>query len=309
MNVRTCRRSISFANLPRTFGGDGVQWTFTVTEFTDISVDELDDTYLRLESTNDPLKTVIEIKTPDFGAAALTLTGKRDNVNNATATITFRNQNDTAEAYVGYLTYRTSGSASLVTLSFNQDVDLENKGLHSVAQIRMQPGGYIGSGANPRLTFHNASSGNEGEGLLVVPRPSSARRSFAIRGNDATSTEKDLLFCYTNVTGPDAVNYVGKMDSGNNLVNLAKVKELAETVVLIGDGCKWRKGGLLESTLSGYQYFGIEQKDSTSSQISYGNVLYLNKLIAIDGTLQPLENYTPTNGSLIEVWSGNELLV
>ena len=270
-----------------------------------VDLDALDDTYLRLDCTNDPLETELEIKTPDFGAAALTLTGKRDNVNNATATITFRNQIDTAEAYVGYLTYRTSGSANGY-FKFNQDVDLGNKGLHSVAQIRMQPGGYIGSGSNPRLTFHNATSGNEGEGLLVVPRPSSARRGFAIRGNDATSTEQDILYTYTNATGPDAVNYIGKMDSDNNLVNLGKVKELAETVVLIGTTCNWKKGSLNDTTLD-RQYFGIERANSTTSQVGYGSVVYLNKLIAIDGTLQPLKNYTPTDGSLIEVWSGNEL--
>ncbi len=63
-----------------------------------VDLDALDDTYLRLDCSNDPLETELEIKTPDFGAAALTLTGKRDNVNNATATITFRNQLDTAEA-------------------------------------------------------------------------------------------------------------------------------------------------------------------------------------------------------------------
>ena len=78
-------------------------------------------------------------------------------------------------------------------------------------------------------------------------------------------------------------------------------------VVLIGSSCKWRKNGLNESSLSGYQYFGIEQAGTTSSSVGSGNVLYLNKLIAIDGTLQSLENYTPTEGSLIEVYYGNEL--
>ena len=172
----------------------------------------------------------------------------------------------------------------------------------------MQPDGYIGSGSNPRLTFHNASSGNEGQGLLVVPRPANVRRSFSVRGNDSSGNEQDMLFSYSNASGtPDAVNYVGKMDGDNNLVNLAKVKELASpTLVLIGTTCNWRKDGLNDTTLD-RQYFGIERAGSTTSQVGYGSVLYLNKLIAIDGTLQPLKNYTPTDGSLIEVWSGNEL--
>ena len=208
---------------PQTFI-DGVQWTFTLTEFTDVSVDQLDDTYLRLDCSNDPLETELEIKTPDFGAAALTLTGKRDNINNSTATIAFRNQNDTAESYVGYLTYRTTGSDDNGFFRFNQDVDLSNKGLHSVARIRMQPGGYIGAGSNPRLTFNNASSGNDGDGLLVVPRPANSRRGFAIRGNDETGAERDMLYTFTNVSGtPDAINYLGKMDSDTNLVNKAYV--------------------------------------------------------------------------------------
>ena len=97
----------------------------------------------------------------------------------------------------------------------------------------MQPGGYIGSGENQRLTFHNATSGNDGEGLLVVPRPAVPRRGFVIRGNDDTGTEKDILFTYTNSSGPDAVNYIGKIASNTNLVN----KEYVDNAVAsIGGG-------------------------------------------------------------------------
>ena len=128
-----------------TFFVDGVPWTFTLTEFTDISVDQLDDTYLRLDCSNDPLETELEIKTPDFGEAAITLHGKRDNTKNSSATVAFKNQLDTAEAYAGYLTYRTDGS-SAGFFKFNQDVDLNNKVLRQIGEIRMTPGGYIGSG-------------------------------------------------------------------------------------------------------------------------------------------------------------------
>ena len=79
---------------------DGIEWTFTLTEFTDVSVDQLDDTYLRLDCSNDPLETELEIKTPDFGEAALTLHGKRDNLNNATATVAFKSQNDPAKSNI-----------------------------------------------------------------------------------------------------------------------------------------------------------------------------------------------------------------
>ena len=230
------------------------------------------------------------------------MTGNRPSTADSAATIKFVNDQNTSSG--GFLSYRSFGASSW--FGFNRDVDLSNKGLHSVAQIRMQPGGYIGSAANPRLTFHNATSGNDGDGLLVVPRPSSARRGFAIRGKDATRTDTDVLFSFTNATGADAVNYVGKMDGANNLVNKTYV-DAAAGVVLIGTNCQWKKGGLVESYLD-KQYFGIERaSDSSSSTVGYGNVLYLNKLVADDGTLQPLKNYTPNVNSLIEVWSGNEL--
>ena len=77
--------------------------------------------------------------------------------------------------------------------------------------------------------------------------------------------------------------------------------------VLIADVGKWRYGGLEESTLERYQYFGLEKKGSTSTYIPYGNILYLDKLIAPDGTLQPLEDYIPTGISMLEVYVSNEL--
>ena len=105
----------------------------------------------------------------------------------------------------------------------------------------MQSGGYIGAGSNPRLTVNNANSGSQGEGLLVVPRTADNRRSFVIRGNDADDNEQDMFYTFTNVSGtPDAINYVGKMDGDNNIVNksyvddkmaelLAKIEELEMT--------------------------------------------------------------------------------
>ena len=236
--------------------------------------------------------------------AALTLTGSRSNTTNSTATIAFENSQSTTP---GYLTYRAYGASSW--FAFNQDVDLNNKGLHSVAQVRMKPGGYIGSASNPRLTFNNASNATDGSGLLVVPRPSENRRGFTIRGNDADGNEQDMLYTYTNISGtPDAVNYIGKMDSDTNLVNKAYVDAaVSPGTILIADVGKWRYGGLEGSTLERYQYFGLEKKGSTSTYIPYSNILYLDKLIVPDGTLQPLEDYTPTDVSMLEVYVGNEL--
>ena len=79
-----------------------------------------------------------------------------------------------------------------------------------------------------RLTFNNATSGTDGSGLLVVPRPADNRRGFVIRGNDADWQWSKICF-YTllpTISGTaDAVNYVGKMDSDSNLVNKAYVDD------------------------------------------------------------------------------------
>ncbi|MHA2384512.1 MAG: hypothetical protein ACXACT_18230, partial [Candidatus Thorarchaeota archaeon] len=194
------------------------------------------DDYLKLDASNDPLTGNLQIKTSTDTAASLRLTGDRPNTNDSSATIAFENSRSGSD---GYLTYRAYGSAQWFT--FNQDVDLGNHGLHSVQHIRMQEGGYIGSGSNQRLLFKNASSGNPGNGLLEVPRPSTNRRGFAIRGQDTSNTETDILYSYTNTSGGDAVNYDGKMEGDSNLVNLGKVKELIAGGV--GDGEAFQSHG------------------------------------------------------------------
>ena len=152
----------------------------------------------------------------------LTITGSRLSTTDAAATIKFLNNQNSSSG--GFLSYRSFGASSW--FGFSRDVDLNNNGLHSVAQIRMKTGGYIGSAANPRLTFNNASDSFEGSGLLVVPRPTDNRRAFVIRGNDASGNEGDMLYTYANPFGtPDAINYNGKMDNGYNLVNKQHVDD------------------------------------------------------------------------------------
>ena len=156
----------------------------------------------------------------------LTLKGNRSSATNPTATIAFDNKQSSAK---GYFSYRSYGTSSY--FKFNRDVDLNNNGLHSVGQIRMEPNGGIGSGNNTRLTFHSANSGQDGEGLLVVPRPVDNRRGFVIRGNNADGDEQDILWSFTNTGNADAVNYAGKITSDNNLVNKLYVDDqMAELV-------------------------------------------------------------------------------
>ena len=151
--------------------------------------------------------------------AGLKLKGNRSNATNSAATITFENGQSLDK---GYLTYRSYDGNTY--FKFNRDLDLNKSDLSSVGQIRMEPDGGIGAGNNTRLTFHNASSSGDGNALLVVPRPSDNRRGFAIRGRNADGDEQDILYTYTNPFGtPDAINYLGKMDSEKNLVNKAYV--------------------------------------------------------------------------------------
>ena len=153
----------------------------------------------------------------DDNEAGLTLKGSRPSVTNSSATITFENEQSTEK---GYITYRSDDGYAY--FGFNQDLFLNHQALFSVNSITMWPNSGIGATSNtPLVTFHNRSSGNEGDGLLKVTRPAdSNRRGFVIRGNDALGVEQDMLYTYTNATGtPDAVNYVGKMDNDKNLVN------------------------------------------------------------------------------------------
>ena len=84
----------------------------------------------------------------------------------------------------------------------------------------MWPNSGIGATSNtPLLTFHNRSTGNQGDGLLKVPRPVDNRRSFVIRGKNASGDEQDMLYSFSNPTTPDAVNYEGKIETDTNLVN------------------------------------------------------------------------------------------
>jgi hypothetical protein len=198
---------------------DGVSWTFTLTEFTDISVDQLDDTYLRLDCSNDPLETELHIKTPDFGEAALSLIGKRDNTNNAVATVAFKNQFDTSEQYAGYLTYRTTGTSNDGFFRFNRDVDLSGNGIDNLSFARFNDNGAIFHNSTERIKFKTRSTAGAGDGLVEFLRPgSNSRRGITIRGRGTDNTETDLLYTYTNSTDGDAINYLGRMTGPTNIV-------------------------------------------------------------------------------------------
>lgn len=230
----------------------------------------------------------------------LTITGSRPSTTDAAATIKFLNNQDSSSG--GFLSYRSSGASSW--FGFNRDVDLSNKGLHSVGRIRMEPNGGIGSGNNTRLSFHNASTGQEGEGLLVVPRPSNDRRGFAIRGNNADGDELDLLYTYTNPKGtPDAANYVGKIDSPKNLVNKAYVdskfqdqpSSSSQSPVMLTSGYDNQYSYKNTGSVSSEQF-------SSESLEASGNTIYLYRAYNKNGGSTMVVYHEATEDSEIEIW-------
>ena len=165
--------------------------------------------------------------------AALTLKGNRGSTTNSAATIAFENSQSTN---LGYLTYRSFGAGSW--FAFNQDVDLNNHGLHSVSQIRMQNGGYIGSVSNQRIKIRNGGS-NDGQAGTEIQRIGDAKRAFAIKGKAAGSSSiTDFFWAYGNSgSGGDAINYTGKMTSSDNIVNKGYVdSKMPEYIITKNNG-------------------------------------------------------------------------
>ena len=168
---------------------------------------------LAIDRSNDPSADV---------EAGLQLKGSRPGTTDSAATITFHNDqtND-----LGYLTYRSFGGDSW--FGFNQNVDLGNHGLHSVAQVRMKSGGYIGSGKKERIIIRDGSASEAG---VEVKRTANDTRVFAIPGkpSGSGSISNNFFYVYANAgSGGDAINYTGKISSNNNIVNKAYVDSKA----------------------------------------------------------------------------------
>ncbi len=157
--------------------------------------------------------------------AILTLKGTRSSTTNSAATIVFENDQSTT---IGYLHYRSYASSNWFT--FSQDVDLSNHGLHSVAQIRMQPGGYIGSSTAKRLILRSGGSNNN-QAATEIQRPGDGKRTFAIRGKAAgSSSTSDFFWAYGNSgSGGDAINYTGLTTQDNHIATKKYVDSKASS--------------------------------------------------------------------------------
>ncbi len=144
--------------------------------------------------------------------ARLTIKGSRPTHTDAAATIKFDNEQATQK---GFLTYRAMGTSGYFKV--NQDLDLSNKGLLSVGQIRMQPGlNFIGSGSESRIKINNGSNSEAG---TEIQRPGDNRRTFAIKGKaTGSNVVEDFFWVYGN--GPsvgDAINYTGLTTQDNHI--------------------------------------------------------------------------------------------
>jgi len=176
---------------------------------------------LAIDKSNDPSADV-EVK--------LELKGSRPSTSDSAATIKFTNDQSTTS---GFLSYRSYGAASW--FGFNQDVDLGNNGLHSVAQIRMQSGGYIGSGTSQRIKVR---SGNTNDAGTEIQRPGDGKRTFAIKGKAAgTSSTSDFFWAYGNSgSGGDAINYTGKTTEDNHIATKKYVDSKLPTYTITKSG-------------------------------------------------------------------------
>ena len=209
----------------------------------------------------------------------LTIEGSRPSSTNAAAVIKFINDqtNDS-----GFLTYRSGSGGNW--FAFNRDLDLNNNGLHSAAQIRLKSGGYIGAGSSSRIKINN---GSDSEAGTEIQRAGDNRRTFSIRGKTTGSnTVEDFFWAYGNSeSAGDAINYTGLTTQGNHIVNktyvddrmaelLAKIEELEMGSIVASEVGRNLKGTVLADTRTSvaYGYVGPVNSNSNSINISIPGV-------------------------------------
>ena len=160
----------------------------------------------------------------EYGAGALMLEGKRDNATNSCATIEFKNSKFANKE--GYLTYHADSSDQYY--KFDHNVQFADKNLSKIKDINLSGPATISVGSHTAITFKSAPSDNEGQSYVEIGRPSTnSRRGFAIRGKNTSNQNADILYSYTNSSGGDAINYIGKISGNTNLVNKKYVDDKA----------------------------------------------------------------------------------
>lgn len=212
---------------PEFTGANGITYSWDATDGKWVVKGFPDGSFLRIDCANSPLTGDLGIDaTPeddDYGEGTLNLQGRRTSAGVTCGKITFNNYAD--EDNPGSIKYNTLNGTGKFTV--DQDIKLDSGDTDNPASLNFASGGQIQHNGGERVTFNAASNGNDGNGLVVFSRPgNAARRGVTFRGNivdpddETQMVETDLLYTYTNNTGtPDAINYLGKSDGGNNIVN------------------------------------------------------------------------------------------
>jgi hypothetical protein len=173
---------------------------------------------LFVKVAGDTMEGPLEMK-PDTGKAKIIINGSSDTINDSSSVLEFRNQSVAGSDKYGVLEFHSDSNSQY--FKFDENVDIGSNGLHSVGRVRFIADGTIQVNKTDKILFRNPANGNEGNASVEIQRAPNTRRTFAIRGKKPDDTEGDILSVYANNDGQggDAINYVGKMVGGSNLIN------------------------------------------------------------------------------------------
>ena len=194
--------------------GDTCEIRFFAINQESIELSELDDRYLKLTGgklTGTLNAPRIEAQKLEGGEAMMLIEGKLAN-NNSAARLTLSNKTN-PNAY-GSLTWH--GQNGEGWFAFNKDLDMSNKGLHSVGRVRLTGDKVIQEGGSNRILL---------DSKVVITKPTGNGAGFVVKGKTDNGGNGDLLYTYHNSTGLDAVNYAGKQDAPANLANVGYVND------------------------------------------------------------------------------------
>ena len=231
---------VSFVSQSETFSfTEGLTWNVRLTEFADgIDFGDLDDTYVRLDAANNPITDELEIThspnpSSDFGTGSLHLKGRRTSAGVTAGQIKFTNIAD--ETNPGSIEFDSlSGNGGF---KFNRNVNLEDNDI-TAGNFRLNTTGSLYAGATARITLKESAGSGNGNGLIQVERPgTNGKRGFTIRGKDTSNADADILFSYTNSSGGDSIDYIGRQTANTNHIATTKyVKEYVDNNVTSSPG-------------------------------------------------------------------------
>ena len=222
------------------------QYAVTLTQFSDgFNGSDLDNLYLRLDGSNDPIQDDLHISTgTNTGTANLELEGRRSGNSVTSGRVTFKDS--LYPGYTGYFGWHADDNDRYFSLT--DDLHLSSGSIKNITSMEFPHnigfaiGSIDGNGdPNTRITFRFPSNSNDGNSAIEFGRyPASVRRGFAFRGkimDGGTRRDGDLLWSYNNSSGADAVNYSGKVDGSTNIQTKASVESLiANAYVLDEEG-------------------------------------------------------------------------